>query len=228
MKLFFLFLLAETIVYYAIMRIKLYFDVVYRRDDSNDELIIKIRIFKSLELYTMYIPAIKFDPRKYSLLPWLETQITADNHQAKIDTHSNKEQRFIKNSARLYALHPLRLRRAINMFFNWFGRYGAFMRKTIRSLHCEYFSWHTKCGTGDAATTALLTGCLWSLKGTVLKRIKQHAELCVKPNIGINPAWGNEYFVTAFQCIFTIRIGHVITAALKALFIRKKGVLENG
>lgn len=228
MKLFILFLLAETIIYFVIMRLKLYFEIVYHRNESNDDLIVKILIFKSLALYTMHIPAIEFSTREDSLLPWSEAQITAGQHQSEFETHVTREERFIKRGIKLYALHPLRLRRAFNMFFNWFEKYSVFIHKTISSLRCEYLSWHTACGTGDAASTALLTGCLWSLKGTVLKRIKQHSKLHVKPSISIKPEWDKLEFATAFQCIFSIRIGHVITAVVKAFFIRNKGVLGNG
>lgn len=223
MKLFLLFLLAEIIIYYVLMRIKLYFDVLYRRDDSNDELIVKILIFKSIQLYTMRVPAIEFSAGAHSFSPWLKTKITAGSDRQDIKTRVNHEQRD-----KIYNRHPLRLRRAINLFWGIFQKYGKFMRKTISSLRCEYLSWHTACGTGDAATTALLTGCLWSLKGTVLKRIKAHSELQAKPSLSVKPDWEDKQFATAFKCIFSIRIGHVITAAIKALFIRNKGVLENG
>jgi hypothetical protein len=228
MKLFLLFFIAETIIYYTIIQLRLYFKVIYHREAANDKLIIKIMIFKSLELYSMCIPAIEFGTSPYSEVNWPEAQITSEDDQPDIITHVQREQRFINRSIKLYALHPMRLKRTVNMFFNWFEKYSDFMRNVISSLRCEYFSWHTLCGTGDAATTALLTGLLWSVKGTVLTKIKKNSILYTQPSISIKPDWGKEQYTTAFQCIFSIRIGHVITAVMKAFLMRNKGVLENG
>ncbi|MCE5285486.1 MAG: DUF2953 domain-containing protein [Pelosinus sp.] len=228
MKLFILFFLAEAIIYYLIMQLKLYFEVIYHRQENSDKLIVKILLFKSLELYSMCIPAIQFGISGQALVPWPQAEITTDPPQPEIKTYAKREQRFITKSIKLFALHPTRIRRLINTFFDFFEKYSKFMRKTISSLHCEHFSWHTACGTGDAATTALMTGLLWSLKGTVLQRIKKHSVLEVQPSISIKPDWGTNQFATAFECIFSIRIGHVITAAFNAFFIRNKEVLENG
>lgn len=221
MDLFLLFIVAETIIYYIIITLKLYFEVMYNRTKDNDELIIKILLFKSLELYRIEVPAIQFKAHADTLLPWLEAQIASGNTpQPPLETHIKREQRFLKKSITLFAIHPKRLHRLFNTLFDWLSIYKNFMKQTISALRCEYLTWHSACGTGDAAATALLTGFLWSVKGNVLKRLKNHSNLAVQPVISIKPDWSSKEFSTAFQCIFSIRIGHVITAVVKSFFKR--------
>lgn len=222
MEVFILFFLAETIIFYTISRLKLYFEVIYHRSANNDELTVKIKIFKSLVLYNMCIPAIAFKANPEALLPWLEAEIASGNQNSSIKTHSEREQRFLKKSSKIYTVNLKRFYLAIKSVRNWFDIYNEFMRKVIRSSRCEYLCWNTTCGTGDAATTALISGLLWSFKGRALERIKNYSAFQVPPVIHINPEWGKARFTTAFQCIFSIRIGHVITAVMKSFFTTKK------
>ncbi|MDY0405328.1 DUF2953 domain-containing protein [Virgibacillus sp. 179-BFC.A HS] len=77
------------------------------------------------------------------------------------------------------------------------------------------FYWETKMGTGDAASTGILTGGIWSIKGALGSFLKENCHFLEQPVIQVDPCFNEQQFESQFHCIAFMQLG-------KAMRIRKK------
>ena len=85
----------------------------------------------------------------------------------------------------------------------------------LKKVHVSKFDWSTQFGTGDAASTGILTGIAWAIKGVTLGLFSKYFTVTDHPIIGVTPHFNKEVFQTRFQCIFRFRIGHAIVAGIQ-------------
>lgn len=96
----------------------------------------------------------------------------------------------------------LPLTRAVNGFFHRISR-----PVSIKSLKLA-----TELGLGDAAETAVASGLVWSLKGTVLSTLSYYFNVeKARPVLVVIPNYNNpNYLRIDYSCIFEFRLGHII------------------
>lgn len=83
----------------------------------------------------------------------------------------------------------------------------------LRSIHTfDKLEWKTQVGTGDALSTAMVVGALWSLKGTVYSFLAGHVRFTQVPKFDIQTSWSKPCFDMRIDCIFRLRIGEIILA----------------
>lgn len=98
----------------------------------------------------------------------------------------------------------------VNGYFHW-------LKQTLRKLHVTEFNWYTRVGAGDAPQTAMLSGTIWALKGTLSGWLFHHVTLDKTPQFSVMPMYNRTLFSTELACITKIRTGNAIIAGLKLL-----------
>lgn len=78
----------------------------------------------------------------------------------------------------------------------------------------KQFDWETRVGSEDAAFTAVGTGLLWGLIGQVTGFLQNRYEFSCRPVLSVIPTFGRSVLDTRLDCIFELRIGHIISAGL--------------
>jgi len=198
---------------------KIYIALKYQRDGSDDYIAIDVYMFRRLLAYSMQVPMIEIGDFKKSL--WPKSKIKAGQRQD--ETHSKREQRFIKKTVKFYLLHPSKLRRVVKLGRYYIRFYCKFMDKFTHMLHCEELRWKTVYGSEDAALTGIGIGMLWTIKALMITRLKKHVIVTKTPIINVNPLFGHNSLKVDFKCIFSIRFGNVIDAVRILYNIKVKG-----
>jgi hypothetical protein len=89
---------------------------------------------------------------------------------------------------------------------------NTFFYKISRPVRIKSLKLATELGLGDAAETAVVSGLVWSLKGTVLSMLSYYFNLeKTRPVIVVRPIYNNPYYLRIdYSCIFEFRLGHII------------------
>jgi len=94
-----------------------------------------------------------------------------------------------------------------------------FSRKWIRILsksHIQTLDWQTRIGAGEASSTAVLVGGIWTVKGTFISLIEHCSKSCTQPSLHIMPHFNSFHLETDFVCIGSIRVGQAIISIFNA------------
>lgn len=200
------FLIATIIICCLLFFSKIYIDVTYKREGTNDYISVKVYTIKKIVIYQMQVPIIEITENNG--VSWLES--TVKTVKSEDETYQNREKRFIKKAAQLYSLHPTKLKHAIKEFQYYTKLYCRVIDKVLQTATCEKLCWKTIYGFEDAANTGIMTGLLWTCKAFIINRLKKHVLFVAKPTIAITPIFGQNQFDVDFQCIFSIKLGNVI------------------
>lgn len=217
MECWLLIILSNLLLLCVLFYTKIYLVLKCKRDHSNDYIGVEVYIMRRLLLYSMQVPMIEITGRGAAL--WVESKIKTGNNQDT--THSKREQKVVKKHLKFYITHPIYLRRSIQRLRSYARVYCKVMEKIINSLHCEEFCWKTSYGSEDAALTSIVVGMLWTVKSLLLTKLQKQVVFMDKPTIHVNPIFGHTHFKVDFQCIFSIRLGNVITA-MRSLYSGKR------
>jgi len=163
---------------------------------------------RRLIAYKMEVPIIKVSKSKDIF--WLESAIRAVQYQE--ETQPKRDERIMKKTKAFFTNHPRNVRHVVKEIHNYTQLYCKIIEKVLKLVVCEKMYWKTKLGSEDAAITGAITGLLWACKSLLMSRLKKRIFLIVKPDIAVNPLWGNGRLEMDFQCIFSIRLGNVIKA----------------
>jgi hypothetical protein len=93
----------------------------------------------------------------------------------------------------------------------------------LRKVKVKKFLWRSHLGTGDAASTGILAGYVWSVKGIVTGALSQYTKLIKPPELDVTPIFQGKITTTELECMFSFRIGQALLTGLKLFrYIRKK------
>ncbi|WP_068674703.1 DUF2953 domain-containing protein [Oceanobacillus sp. Castelsardo] len=95
------------------------------------------------------------------------------------------------------------------------------VQSILHNTRLHQLNWSTNIGTGDASTTGLVSGVLWSIKGTVIGYFVEKLILMCNPDIQVHPKFQHELFETNLNCMVSIRIGKAIQGIIKLTRIYK-------
>ncbi|MFD2627873.1 DUF2953 domain-containing protein [Oceanobacillus kapialis] len=96
--------------------------------------------------------------------------------------------------------------------FDMVKELGKSANKVLRHLYFHKLVWHTEGGTGEAASTGLIAGGIWSIKGAITCYFVQQSTMKCKPVIRVIPHFQQQCYYTRFECIASLRIGQAIHA----------------
>ncbi|WP_307852149.1 DUF2953 domain-containing protein [Neobacillus rhizophilus] len=207
-------LLASLIILFLlfilILFTKLTILLTYFHHNDNDDLKVEFRIWFGLIRYKKSIPLIKVDEDSPSIVVKSSTETgNAESSKPKVTQITNKD---VKSY----------WKRTQDLLKNVKGL-QIIIRKFSQKISIKEFEWQTMIGIGDAAHTAILTGALWTLKGSVIGVLSQYLKLKTSPKLSITPQFQGSVVQTYFQCIFQFRIGYAILAGLKLIKFWKGG-----
>lgn len=208
MECWLLIILSKILLLCLLYYTKIYLILKCKRDESNDYIGVEVYIMRRLLLYSMQVPIINMTREKESL--WVESKIKTGKNQDK--THTVREQKFIKENLKFYITHPRKLKQIIKQLRYYTRIYYRVMDNIVKSLQCEKLCWKTSYGSEDAAVTGSMVGILWTVKALLLTNLQKKVIFKTKPLIHVNPIFGHTQLKVDFQCIFSIRLGNVITA----------------
>lgn len=77
------------------------------------------------------------------------------------------------------------------------------------------FEWQTKVGSTDAAWTAWETGAIWGIKGEITGFLQNQYRFQCIPALKVIPSFGEAVLDTSIDCIFELKVGHIITAGFR-------------
>lgn len=110
------------------------------------------------------------------------------------------------------------------------GPLGYWLRKTrilkdiwqrfLAGVTCQRFRLFLSLGTSEPAATALLYGSIWTLLAWMYQNLRQRSRLNFKiPEWQVVPRFDSPGWQADFNCIFTFRLGHIISAGLRTLYM---------
>lgn len=210
-------LMAYILFFYVLSRIHIYIFLTYRRQGKDDHIEVEVKTLGNLVMYQMKVPVIAITDQDIS---WFVSEVGAGKERAK--THPGREQRFVRKVLRFYGKHPRRIRNLVAMFRHYKQIYKGIMDKITSDMTCEAFYWRTRMGSEDAAVTAVFTGVLWVVKEWIIDSFRRHIPCSSRPVVSVVPVFGAAIFETELQCIFRVRLSHVISAATRLININRK------
>jgi hypothetical protein len=190
--------------------VKIHIDFYHGKD--NDRLTIMMKAWGGIIKYKKEVPVIKIDDdspavvvkEKTKMGPQEETTQTEENSFDKKDLANslNDTKALLEH---VFGLHIL-------------------IRKLLSKVKIKKFEWHTGVGIGDAASTAILCGAIWSAKGAILGLLSNYMRLTVRPVLTVTPNFQQFASQIQLKCIFQIRVGHAIWTGMKLVKYWKGGM----
>lgn len=192
-------LLAMTIMLLISLVLKIRVDFRYRRIREEDHIDLDFRMFGGLWRANYQIPTVRLEWEKG---PQLEFEQVAKTKGGTRKAKTKARIRYIRRRwlSRLWLKLP-----NIMSFFK-------FLKKQFyKGIHCKDLNWQVEIGCKDACQTALAAGAFWVMIGFAMSHLYRQVTMEVPaPKLQVVPQYDKEGFFCDFQCIFHLRIGHII------------------
>ena len=207
------FLLAAAILLLLSLAIKAEVDFRYRRIEEKDHIDIHLSALYGLWHTQYQIPTIQLEWEKG---PQLEVEQVAEGKGGKRQATTKARFRYIRRGllSRLWLNVPQLLqylKRVKNQFY--------------RGIHCRAINWRIEIGYKDASQTAIAAGAFWTMFGFALSHLYQQVTVEVsRPALVVVPQFKKEGFLCDIQCIFHLRIGHIIFVGINLLRSLRRGI----
>jgi len=218
--------------------------IEYQREDNKDQLKIWMEVFFGLITYKLHIPYIELKQLFARPLLKFRAEIEATGSPKmevekekplaihEIDWENlTKQIKFMKGFVdqfeaiergldtfkdELHRLDELTLRNPILL------RIIGTLILSIKG-ECKKLVWKTNFGVKDPAVTGILTGVLWSIKGSIYSFLSQNTKKMVQPNLQVCPNFNQvDKLEVDFTSIFSLKLGNIITKGVKIIFKRYK------
>lgn len=98
----------------------------------------------------------------------------------------------------------------LKSIFPMIHRIGNILKQVLARIKFHTFQWQTHIGTGDAVTTGLAAGGIWSIKGMVAGFIYKWSNLTNSPSISVQPIFQLKHFQMQLNCILSVKLGQAI------------------
>ncbi|PED06603.1 DUF2953 domain-containing protein [Bacillus pseudomycoides] len=99
----------------------------------------------------------------------------------------------------------------------------------LKKVKINSWKWHSQIGTGDAASTGIVTGYAWGIKGMAAGVLGQYTHVIDIPEFEITPVFQGKGFASKGELTASFRIYRAVTTGVKLLlFMRKQrsGITE--
>lgn len=218
------FVLAIVLLVKMLLRLKIYVSVAYKRQGADDLLSVDVSLMRKFVSYHMEVPVIRVF--KQQGLPWTEARLATDG--GELAPRVDREERYVKNISDIFLHHGAEWRQMIHELVDFSHWYQSLVRRLNHKLLCENLYWRTRLGMEDAATTGLGVGLFWLLKSEGLIYLKQRFPFSSSPILKVEPDYTSAGLEVDFRCIFSIRMGNLMNAALSLLNVPGKVVNDSG
>lgn len=190
---------------------KLSIYIRYFHHQDNDDLKIEFKAWFGLIKYKIDVPLIKVDDDSPSII------LKGDSKTGSQESESNPK------------INKITPRKVISSLKNYKEilkhviQFNKILQKFLQKVSLKEFQWSSTLGLGDAALTGMLTGGLWTIKGSVLGLLSHYFRMAAEPKIMVIPQFQQMVLHTELSCMFQFRIGHAIIAGLKLIKFWKGG-----
>ncbi|MCA1032349.1 DUF2953 domain-containing protein [Bacillus timonensis] len=203
MKWFIIIILILFLICLLIIFTKLHVKIFIRHAQDNDHIKVKFKAWFGLIKYTIDVPLVKVDDDSPSIV--IQEQTSTGR---KSEAGSQKTKQFT-------ALEIIRSLEDTKTVLQHVVGLHAIIRKFLLRVTITKFEWHSILGIGDAASTGILTGLGWSIKGGILGIVGSHMILKTNPDITITPSFQQPFSQTNFVCMIHFRIGNAMLAGIR-------------
>jgi len=90
--------------------------------------------------------------------------------------------------------------------------------KLLAKVELSNWLWQSHVGTGDAMSSAMSCGLLWSAKGLLIGTISRYVKVMNSPIVGIQPHFQHKVFMTEWSCNVRLKLGSLVVASIYLLF----------
>jgi hypothetical protein len=205
-------LIAIILLFLLIIFSKLTILLNFFHHNDNDELKVEFRIWFGLIKYKMNIPLIKIDDDSPSIVVKGNSGM---GNSSENDSPTKVEQ-IKKDDILTYWRNTKEI---LQHVFNM----NVIVSKFLKRIVIKRFEWHSLVGVGDAAHTGIITGAIWTIKGSVVGMLSHFLRLKEMPVLSVTPHFQLAIIQTRITCIFQFRIGYAILAGLKLIKFWKGG-----
>lgn len=139
-------------------------------------------------------------------------------------TMVDKEDKLIDHDESTHSIYDVK--EIIDNYRDIYIKYGPPIKKVKEKLVFNNISWYTEVGTEDAAETAVIVGALWAIKASVISLVVENYDFS-DVSINIVPNYNVSTFETTINCIFSVKLGYIINADIRALLAQIKDGVKN-
>ncbi|MBM7614045.1 hypothetical protein JOC73_000554 [Alkaliphilus hydrothermalis] len=211
MILFFYYLFAALFLLFVLLLFsEISIGILVLKNNQREEIVINTRAFYGLLKYRMELPFLQIFKKGNAL----------NDLQVNSDIEVSNQEMIKDQKEKNFSLDEIqKIYRRVRIIYK---RYRSIIIYVHRRTVFDEIKWETEIGTGDAAATAVTTGFFWMLKSNVITFMGRKVEL-KEVAVNVVPCYQGEKFNTSFNCIFTLKFGYIIIAALKMLYRKIKG-----
>lgn len=190
-------------------KIKVYINYQHHNDD--DHLKIQFKVWFGLIKFKREFPLIKIDDNSPTIV------VKQKNPETKQDSSEQKNKKQFSYEDLLNNLRNMKelITSVVSLHI--------IVQKFLKKIAVKKLEWHTVIGIGDAASTGMIAGAIWTVKGGLVGLISHFLKLQAVPNITITPQFQHAVSQIAFSCMIQFRIGHAMLAGIKILKYWKGG-----
>lgn len=183
----------------------------YFHAQDDDSLKIEFRALFGLIKYKLDVPLVKVDDNSPTIVVKEEFQ------------KGEEEETKQKGTMQFSAEDLLNGFKDMKIFLEHVVSFHRIVRRFCQKVHIKQIEWQTVMGTGDAATTGMLTGALWAVKGSIIGIVSHYFRMQNNPNLSVHPHFQLAVTQTSFKCMLQFRIGHAMVAGIKLVKFWKGG-----
>ncbi|MEY8348852.1 DUF2953 domain-containing protein [Bacillus cereus] len=92
----------------------------------------------------------------------------------------------------------------------------------LKKVKINKWRWHSQIGTGDAASTGIVTGYAWGTKGMAAGILGQYTHVIDIPEFEITPVFQGKGFASRCELTASFRIYRAVVAGVKLLMFMRK------
>lgn len=206
------------IIMIAIIPIKV--NIYFHKAGGDDQLVIKLMALKGLWGYKLEVPQGQWFLG--DLLPFLYIKSEVESHTG---SQLGQEEVKIQRLPTWYIPYLSKLFPVIKKI----GKLLSIQKLLYKSAIIQQLKWHTEIGLKDAASASILYGIIWGIKNFIFVNIYRNARIkFAYPDYRVSVNYLKEVMHLEFNCIFTIRTGHIILAGVLTAWQLLKAFFERG
>jgi hypothetical protein len=204
------FLLVLVLLVLVIMtKVKVGINYFHAQDD--DSLKVEFRALFGLIKYKLDVPLIKVDENSPTIVVEEKVKKGEEEETKQKGTEQFSAEELLDGFKDLKTLleHVVSFHRIVRHF--------------CKKVDITQIEWQTVMGTGDAASTGMLTGAVWAVKGSIIGILSHYFRIQNSPNLSVHPHFQLAVTQTSFKCMLQFRIGHAMVAGIKLVKFWKGG-----
>jgi hypothetical protein len=175
--------------------------VRYSKSGKQDQLVVIVRALYGLVRFRTVVPAVMIRGRTVLIRRVTSMQAAGQPNRKAANI------RFDWKTMRRKWIGYRGVLRSTRGFREWMGR-------TLKKVECTRFRLDLLVGTGDAPSTAIISGLLWTLFGCAIAMAGKTFTLKAAPHGSVQPVYGRIEFSVVWEADFRVRLGTMLASII--------------